>query len=52
MKTILLATLLMISMNVFASPIRPYEMCDLNGGNCHDTRDICDMDGTNCQSAI
>ena len=44
MKTIIIAALLMLSTTTFA-----YEMCDMDGSNCHDSCEICDMDGTNCQ---
>jgi len=25
-----------------------YQVCDMDGSNCHDSADICNMDGTHC----
>lgn len=43
MRKMLMFLLLVCSANAMA-----YEMCNMDGTHCRDSRDLCNMDGTHC----
>lgn len=44
MKKLIALVMMLVAVNSFS-----YTMCDMDGGNCKDSRAKCNMDGSNCR---